>query len=370
MGFEIFYPCYGCSFISPCRAFYPPSTPFTRFFKRFVFHIHLKYFSSSPKNQVFISPVRVPPKVKQKGEPNLDDLEIEMVSHKVFKKRMKKHHRDLERENREREKGKGVFKGKRGASLNYVTKVGAVSCMLMLAAAGSIISSEPDPALMVSCIRAVSTAFATFASVGAVAVAATAEQYSDVSATPLTLTQDFKVTELQNPYLPPKTEIMNEVCKTMPECEGRLKSSIDEGWRLFEDMPHKTKVPRCEDDAMRIQFKAGYENFIPRPKTYKTPVNYLPIMKKVLIELLKYGFIVPSKSPYCSPCMIIPKPHQEGVAFEDLKWRLVVDLRDINAVTVTMHHRIPNIQNMWHKLGETKVLSCLDLAKGSHQEDL
>ena len=156
----------------------------------------------------------------------------------------------------------------------------------------------------------------------------------------------------------------------MPEAKDRLSEFLARDWRCSSDMPHKSRVPRNEAEAMRIQFKPGFENFIPRPKTYKTPINYQPIMRKILEELLKYGVITPSKSPYCSPCLIIPKPHQEGVAFCDLKWRLVVDLRDINAVTATMHHRIPNIQTTWHRLGSARVLSCIDLAKGFHQENL
>ena len=122
-----------------------------------------------------------------------------------------------------------------------------------------------------------------------------------------------------NPFLPPKLEVLEQVGKTLPEVEDRLSEFLARDWRCSSDMPHKSRVPRNEAEAMRIQFKPGFENFIPRPKTYKTPINYQPIMRKILEELLKYGFITPSKSPYCSPCLIIPKPHQEGVAFCDLK---------------------------------------------------
>ena len=123
---------------------------------------------------------------------------------------------------------------------------------------------------------------------------------------------------------------------------------------------------------MSIQFKPGFEDYVPlpRPRKYKTPVHLLPKLQQVLKVLMEKGFIKHSTSPFSAPCMLVVKPHQEGVAPEDLKYRLVVDLRDINQVTVPMHHRIPDISAIWSRLGDAKVISVLDLTKGFHQESL
>jgi len=67
--------------------------------------------------------------------------------------------------------------------------------------------------------------------------------------------------------------------------------------------------------------------------------------------------------------MLIVKPHQEGVAADKLKYRLVVDHRDINALTIPQHHRIPNITTIYSQLGGARVLSLLDLSKAFHQEN-
>jgi hypothetical protein len=98
----------------------------------------------------------------------LDDLELEMVSHKTMKKRVKKHHRILSREN------------KGSAKINYVTKVGAMSCMLMMAHASTVITAESNGSTAMQCAVTLMGALASTASVFAVAMSATAQTHGDV----------------------------------------------------------------------------------------------------------------------------------------------------------------------------------------------
>ena len=95
-----------------------------------------------------------------------------------------------------------------------------------------------------------------------------------------------------------------------------------------------------------------------------------PILRDLLVELLNKGFIKPSTSPFSAPCMMVAKPHQEGTPLDKLEYRMVVDLRDLNRMTVPMHHRIPNIEGIWHTVSKAKYISVLDLSKGFHQESL
>lgn len=49
------------------------------------------------------------------------------------------------------------------------------------------------------------------------------------------------------------------------------------------------------------------------------------------------------------------------------KWRVVIDYRKLNEVTVDDLIPIPNIENILEKLGKANYFSTIDLAKGLHQ---
>jgi hypothetical protein len=142
-----------------------------------------------------------------------------------------------------------------------------------------------------------------------------------------------------------------------------VTAKLKADWGCFKELPHKLDNVRVAEDCMSITFKPGLKDHVPKAVCYKTPRNFLPKMKEILKELIEKGIIRPSTSPFCSPCMLVPKPHQEGCKPEDIKYRLVVNLKAINECTVTMHHRIPNINNIWSTLGKAKYFTVLDLVK-------
>ena len=275
------------------------------------------------------------------------------------------------------EKGK---EGKSGANLSVkrVFTLCALTCALIACATAS--ASEPEPQnVAVSAISQVIAAAACVAGVVGSAVLASASQFSG-PAQEVRAFGDFvgaggDVSKLPcgNPFLPPPSDVLLLASKTRPDINFDIMHLINEDHPdldLFTGLPHKDKVNRPNNEKMRIKFQPGKEREIPRPRKHKTPKHLLPVLKKMLEELLNKGFIKPSKSPFSSACMLIVKPHQEGVALEDLKYRLVVDLRMINNLTVPMHHPIPNITGIWHTLAFAKYLSVLDLESGFYQESL
>ncbi|GBP10217.1 Retrovirus-related Pol polyprotein from transposon 297 [Eumeta japonica] len=52
------------------------------------------------------------------------------------------------------------------------------------------------------------------------------------------------------------------------------------------------------------------------------------------------------------------------------KWRLVIDYRKLNEVTVDDRYPIPNIDEILDKLGRCQYFTTLDLAKGFHQIEI
>ena len=69
------------------------------------------------------------------------------------------------------------------------------------------------------------------------------------------------------------------------------------------------------------------------------------MVREQLAELLEKGYIVPSASPFGAAVMCIPKPGQPG------KFRMVIDYRRLNALTVADRFPLPDIQELIDDVG-------------------
>ena len=82
-------------------------------------------------------------------------------------------------------------------------------------------------------------------------------------------------------------------------------------------------------------------------------------LRKQVKELLKKGWIQPSTSPFGSPVLFVPKP--------DGSWRMCIDFRALNKLTIRNSWPLPRIDDLVEGLAKAKVFSSLDLAQGYHQ---
>ena len=293
--------------------------------------------------------------------------EIEIAHHRHFKKVQK------QALNQERKEEKAKKKGS-------AFKCTVIACLLTCAMVGSTVVETDASSLVASAVTSVVAGLSALVHGLGQASVHTAAAYSGLPPDQIAAVdihglvdgqgKSWHCTGIKNPYLPPSEEVLTEMNVTMPAAKSRLAQFLGRDWSCKGEMPHKSKIVRAPEDTMSIHFVPGKENFVPRRKVYKTPKHLLPVLKKILMELVEKGFIQPSTSPYSSGCMLVVKPHQEGTPLDKLKYRLVVDLRDINALTVPMHHRIPDINAIWQGLSNASVISCLDLAHGFHQENL
>lgn len=99
-------------------------------------------------------------------------------------------------------------------------------------------------------------------------------------------------------------------------------------------------------------------------KIYRYPKVHELEINRQINEMLEQGIITESNSPYNSPLWIVPKKKD---ASGQPKWRIVIDYRKLNEVTVSDKFPIPNIEGILDKLGKSQYFSTLDLAKGFHQ---
>jgi len=86
-------------------------------------------------------------------------------------------------------------------------------------------------------------------------------------------------------------------------------------------------------------------------------------MRKQLDQLLAKGHIRPSKSPFGSPVIFVPKKDPSG----ETKWRMCIDYRHLNKNTVKNHYPLPRIDEMMDRLFGARIFSKIDLTAGYNQ---
>lgn len=102
-------------------------------------------------------------------------------------------------------------------------------------------------------------------------------------------------------------------------------------------------------------------------KLYRYPEVHKEEVNRQIQEMLKDGIIRESTSPYNSPIWIVPKKQD----FSNIqKWRIVIDYRKLNDITIEDRFPIPNIEDIFDKLGNSQYFSTIDLAKGFHQIEM
>ena len=82
-------------------------------------------------------------------------------------------------------------------------------------------------------------------------------------------------------------------------------------------------------------------------------------MKQEVDYLLKHDLAEPSKSPWSSPCILVPKP--------DGSSRLCTDYRKLNQVTIPDAYPLPFLDSLIDAVGESKYITTIDMQKGYYQ---
>jgi hypothetical protein len=95
-------------------------------------------------------------------------------------------------------------------------------------------------------------------------------------------------------------------------------------------------------------------------KSYRIPEVHRSEVKQTE-QMLRDGIIVPSNSPWNSSSLVVPKKED---ASGKKKWRIIVDFRKCNDVTIGDSFLIPVISEILDALGKSKYFSTTDCASG------
>ena len=79
----------------------------------------------------------------------------------------------------------------------------------------------------------------------------------------------------------------------------------------------------------------------------------------MLRDLVDKGWIHPAHSAFNNPIFLVPKPNG--------KWRIVLDFRGLNAITIKDKYRIPRVDHLLNQVMPWNVISTMDLVDGFYQ---
>ena len=154
-----------------------------------------------------------------------------------------------------------------------------------------------------------------------------------------------------------KEQLIKEIISSVPD---NLKNEIR---KLFFNF--KNVIAIKTDDLGKSKLLPHKIDLIPQSspiklKSYRLSKAQTKALKKILTQLLENRLIEPSFSSWAFPVVLVPKKNGD--------WRMCVDFRALNNITIKDSYALPLIDDILMFIGNNaKVLSTIDLFSGYHQ---
>ena len=98
---------------------------------------------------------------------------------------------------------------------------------------------------------------------------------------------------------------------------------------------------------------------MPNRPAYRTSLEEAKEIQKQVNELLEKRWVQHSMSPCAMPMILVPK--------KDETWRMCIDCRAINNITIKYRHPIPRLDDLIYELHGATIFSKIDLKSRYNQ---
>ncbi|MCO5575734.1 hypothetical protein L7F22_029537 [Adiantum nelumboides] len=146
---------------------------------------------------------------------------------------------------------------------------------------------------------------------------------------------------------------MKMECKVDLELSNFLNQFQDV---FIDDIPGELPPKRGDDDHM-IELVPGSSP--PNKPPYRVSQAQQEEIMRQVNELVEKGMVRPSSSPFCSPVLLVQK--------KDGTYRMCVDYRALNRITIKNRFPVPRVEDLFDKLQGSTYFSRIDLKSGYHQ---
>ncbi|MCO5554914.1 hypothetical protein L7F22_008452 [Adiantum nelumboides] len=125
---------------------------------------------------------------------------------------------------------------------------------------------------------------------------------------------------------------------------------------FIDDIPRELPPKRGDDDhAIELILGSSPPN---KPPYRVSQAQQEEIMRQIN-ELVEKGMVRPSSSPFCSPVLLVHN--------KDGTYRMCVNYRALNRITIKNRFFVPQIEDLFDKLQGSTYFSRIDLKSGYHQ---
>jgi hypothetical protein len=136
------------------------------------------------------------------------------------------------------------------------------------------------------------------------------------------------------------------------------KETLQNLLHLYQDVfTPLTGLPPNRPEDHTIPLKEGAQPVNLRPYRYSSLQK--DMVEGMISEMISAGIVQPSHSSFASPVVLVKK--------KDLTWRLCVDYRALNKLTIKNKFPIPLIEELLEELTGAAVFSKIDLRSSYHQ---